>query len=105
MKITSSSNITSIRLTTLICELSASSRRRGRAILDAAFPYQQRYHRRAEPLEQVVEPVEPVGEDVVAERGGNGDAERSRGSHERFGDAGRHRRKVSRAGGGDADEG
>src|SRR6476661_3193126 len=75
MKITSSRSITSIRLTTLISALSASSRRRCR-ILEPSFAQQHRDHRRAETLEQVVEAIQPVREDVVAERGWNGHGQR-----------------------------
>src|SRR5688500_6571011 len=96
MKITSSSRITSIRLTTLISAFSASSRRRWRATLEAALAHEQRDHGGAESLEQIVEPVEPIRENVVAEGGGNGDGQRSRRRDQRLGDARRHRRQVPR---------
>src|SRR3982750_4496026 len=76
MKITSRSSITSIRLTTLISALRGNpSRRRRRATLDPPLSAQHRDERRAESLEQVVEAIETVGENVVAERRRDRDAQ------------------------------
>src|SRR3954471_2909831 len=105
MKITSSSSITSIRLTTLISALSGSpSRRRRRATLEPPLAAEHRDERRAESLEQVVESVQPIGEDVVAERCRDGDAQRRSRRDQRFRDARRDGREVSRAARRDADE-
>src|SRR6185369_11203095 len=76
MKITSSRSITSIRLTTLISAFNGSSRRRPRAILEPPLAAEHRDQRRPESLQQVVETVEAIGEDVVAERRRDGDAQR-----------------------------
>src|SRR3954463_15552827 len=64
MKITRSSSITSIRLTTLISALRGiPSRRRRRATLDPPLAAEHRDQGSAEPFEQIVEPVEAIGED------------------------------------------
>src|SRR5215208_2717692 len=104
MKITSSRSITSIRLTTLISELSGRPSRRRRGMLQAALASEHRDQRRAEPLEYVVESIETIGEDVVAEGGGDRHAERGGRRHERLGDAGRHRGEIARSARRDADE-
>src|SRR5690349_4803917 len=105
MKITSSRSITSIRLTTLISAFSGSSRRRRpRAILEPPLATEHRDQCRPEPLEQIVETIQPIGEDVVTERRRDGDAERRGGRDERFRDAWRHGGEVARASRRDADE-
>src|SRR5918992_3561997 len=104
MKITSRSNITSIRLTTLISAFSASRSRRRRATSDVPFAHEQRDQRRAERLEQTFDPIEPIGEDVVRERCRNRDRERRRRRDQRFGDARRNRRQIAGATSRDADE-
>src|SRR4051812_24832100 len=106
MKITSSRSITSIRLTTLISALSGSpSRRRRRATLDPPLATEHRDQSRAEALEQIVEPVQTIREDVVAEGRGDRDAQRSRGRDERLRHAGCDGGEVARAARGDSDEG
>src|SRR6476469_7496442 len=84
MKITRSSRITSIRLTTLRSAFSGSPSRRRRSTLQLSLAHEHRDHGGAEPLEGVREPIEPVREDVVPERRGNGDAERRRRGDERL---------------------
>src|SRR5215207_5843222 len=105
MKITSSRSITSMRLTTLISELSGSPSRRRRGMLQPALAAEHGDQRRAERLEQVVEAVEAIREDVVPERRGNGDAEGRRRRDERLGDARRDGGEVARTAGRDPDEG
>src|SRR5262245_56850157 len=69
MKITSSSSITSIKLTTLISAFSSKrARRRRRGISDEPFAHEQRDQRRAEAFHLSVEAVQTAREDVVSER-------------------------------------
>src|SRR5512142_3450140 len=104
MKTTSSSSMTSMRLTTLISALSASPSRRRRATLDLPLANHHRDDLRSEGLELAVDAVHAICEEVVAEDGGDGDGERGRGRDERFGDARRDRADVPRPLGRDADE-
>src|SRR6185437_535786 len=98
MKITSSSSITSIRLTTLTSALRSNrSRRRRRGTSDPAFAHEQRDGRRAEAFHPRVEPIEAAGEDVVAEGSGNRDGERHRRRNQRLRHARRDGRQVPRA--------
>src|SRR5262245_26738627 len=86
MKITSNSNITSIKLTTLISAFSSRRcRRRRNAISDHALAHEQRDERSAEALHLAVELIQPIGEDVVPERRRNSDGERGGRRDERFG--------------------
>src|SRR5436305_8550832 len=65
MKMTSSSIITSIRLTTLISALRCiRSRPRRRLMLDASLADQARDHGCAEALHHQIEPIQTVREDV-----------------------------------------
>src|SRR5918992_2937639 len=104
MKITRSSSITSIKLTTLISALSASRSRRRRATSDVSFAHEQGDEGRAEGLEQSLDPVQTAREDVVRER--RGKAPRGRGGcgDHRPRPAGGDRRQVSRAASRDSHE-
>src|SRR5919201_6759944 len=97
MKITSSSNMTSMRLTTLISAFSASRSRRRRGTSDVALAHEQRDHRRSERLEQALDAIEPAGEDVVGEGRRNRDRERGGRRDERFAHAQRERPQVALA--------
>src|SRR6185437_9975514 len=97
MKITSNSSITSIKLTTLTSALRSNrSRRRRRGTLDSAFAHEQRDRGRAEAFHARVEPIEPAGEDVVAEGCRNGDGERNGGGDQRLRHARSDRRQIPR---------
>src|SRR4051812_27563784 len=77
MKITSSSIITSMRLTTLISAFRCiRSRPRRRRTSDPAFAYQPRDDRRAKVFHHQIEAIQPMREDVVCERRWNRDGER-----------------------------
>src|SRR6185437_6845072 len=96
MKITSSSIMTSIRLTTFTSAISANvCRRARRAISDPAFAHEQRDDRGAEALEHPVELIETACEDVVPERGRDGDDERRRRGGERLAYAGGNRGEIA----------
>src|SRR6185437_1804271 len=98
MKITSSSSITSIKLTTLTSALRSNrSRRRRRGTSDPAFAHEQRDRGRAEAFHARVEPIEAAGEDVVAEGCRNGDGERNGGGDQRLRHARGDRRQIPRA--------
>src|SRR5581483_9679248 len=106
MKITMSSIITSIKLTTLISAFSGSpSARRRRATLDPPLPNHHGNDLGAEPLELALESVQPVGEDVVPEHGRDGHGERSRSGREGFGHPRRDGAQVPGSLHGDPDEG
>src|SRR6185437_13224756 len=98
MKITSSSSITSIKLTTLTSALRSNrSRRRRRGTSDPAFAHEQRDGGGAEAFHSRVEPIQPTGENVVAEGRRNGHGERDGGCNQRLRHARGDRRQISRA--------
>src|SRR6185437_453439 len=72
MKITMSSIMTSMRLTTLMSAFSAKPRPRRRAILDPPLAHHHGDDVRAEVLQIVFQSIDPVRKNVVPEDGGNG---------------------------------
>src|SRR5215813_1274119 len=105
MKITSRSNITSIKLTTLMSAFSSKrSRRRRRAISEQSLAHEQRNEHAAEALHLPVEPIETTREDVVAERRGNRHCERRRRRRQRLADTGSDSGKIPRSLGRNAQE-
>src|SRR5262245_61495762 len=105
MKITSKSNITSIKLTTLMSAFNSKrSRRRRRDISNHSLPHEQRNEHAAEALHLPIEPIETAREDVVAERRRNRDCERRSRCRQRFADARRHSGKIPRSLGRNAQE-
>src|SRR5262245_30001313 len=98
MKITNSSSITSIRLTTLMSALrSKRCRRRIPGISDSSLADEKRDHGHAEALERAIEAIETSREDVVPKCGRNGDGERGCRGDQGFGDARRNRGQIPRA--------
>src|SRR3954463_7630723 len=97
MKMTNSSIMTSIRLTTLISALRCiRSRPRRRLILDAPLADQTGDDGCAEALHHQIEPVQPVREDVVAECRRDRDSESRRGCDQSLRDAWGNGRQVGR---------
>src|SRR5215510_516353 len=98
MKITSNSNITSIKLTTLMSAFSSKrSRRRRSAMSDQPLAHEQRNQSTAEALHLTIESIETARKDVVPESRRNGDRQRRGRRRQRLADARSHSGKIPRS--------